>query len=232
MMNDNDTILKVTGIKKFYGSKQILNVDQISLKKNTITSLTGLNGTGKTTLLKILALIEDAQTSEFWFDNKKLKAGSKVSYRKRCGFVWQKPLMYNMSVFENVALPLRFREIDSDTICTKTSSQLEALKITHLANQNATSLSGGEQQRASIARALIVEPEILFVDEPVTSLDIDGIKLFEELITEHSKNKAAVLIVTHNTYQAQKLSDRILLLHNGNVQQVANCSDNELLRYI
>lgn len=212
---DKQNILIAEDIVKYYDEQKVLKSISLEAKKGTVLVLMGPNGSGKTTLVKILSNLEEADGGEVYYQGEKITKDKGLSFRRQIGFIWQRTLLYNDSVYNNVALGLKFRKWSADKIKGRVDAVLDRLDITHLKDRNAKLLSGGQQQKVSIARTLVTEPEIIFVDEPNTSLDLESIELVERIIKEESKEGAAIILITHNFYQAKNLGDEIIFMEEG-----------------
>ncbi|MBO8126569.1 MAG: ATP-binding cassette domain-containing protein [Firmicutes bacterium] len=206
-------------IRKEYDGKEILSLSELHLPLGKTTVIMGPNGAGKTSLLRILAFLE----TDYFGDL--LVAGEKVGktlegtkkFRRRSGVIWQRPVMYNMSVRANVALGLRLRRVKAEEAEAKVDAILAKLGLTQLAHVNAKRLSGGETQKVSIARALVVDPEFIFVDEPSSNLDIEAIELMHRLLLEEKEKGKTIVLITHNLAEAKRLGDYLVFLNQGQV---------------
>jgi len=212
---EKQKLLRARNLIKFYGSDKVLDIDQIELAEGSVVSLLGPNGCGKTTLIKVLSWLIEAQNREIFFRGQRIKEDNSLNYRRQLGFIWQKPLFYNQSVRDNVALGLKFRGLPGSEVEEKVEAVINRLGIGELKDKAAHRLSGGQQQKVSIARTLVTEPEILFIDEPNTSLDMESINLVEEIIKKEADRGTGIMLVTHNFYRARELSDKVIFLKQG-----------------
>lgn len=224
-------------IIKYYGKEKVLDISEITIKQGNILVLMGPNGSGKTTLIKILSQLEEKNTGEIYYQGDKINKKDSLKMRRKIGFIWQKPLLYRGSVYDNIALGLKYRKIRKAEIQKQVNQVLDRLKITNLKDREARKLSGGEQQKVSIARTLVTEPRLIFIDEPNTSLDVESIALIEEIIKEEVKEGVGIVLVTHNFYQAKNLADEIILLRKGKIaaqgeEQEIFTKQEELLKYL
>lgn len=197
-------------LQKHYGSMPILNIRDLSIEGGKITGILGQNGTGKSTLLGILAGLDND------FEGRVLYGGAERNavIERQLTLVFQKPMLLKRSVYENIAYPLRVRKWGKSDIDSRVQELLAHFGIEHLKSRNATALSGGESQKVALARAMSFLPEVLFLDEPFSSVDVDAIPMMEELILDYSKTAGkTVVIVTHSLSQAANLCDRKLILH-------------------
>lgn len=232
-----------TGLTKAFGSKRVLDIPHLELPLGKTTMIMGPNGAGKSTLLRILAMLDLDYQGTLQIGDQKVARSSEVAqqFYRRSAFIWQRPVMFNMSVAANVGLGLRLRGVDSATIKERVDKALERLGITELAQANAKRLSGGEMQKVSIARALVVEPEFLFIDEPSSNLDVDSIDLMHRLILEEKAAGKTIFLITHNFAEGQSLADYAVFLNRGSVvaagplsELAANQSlqENAIWRYL
>jgi tungstate transport system ATP-binding protein len=201
--------------------QNIIDIEHIYLKEGEIVSLIGANGAGKTTLLLTLSTLLKLDRGNLYFMG--MHIGDEIKerdYRKNISLLFQENLFLDTTVFENVAIGLRFRKCPEKIIEEKVKDMLKLINIYHLKDRNAKTLSGGEAKRVCIARALVIEPKILFLDEPFTNLDTPS---KEEIIKDTGKiikNKGiSSIIVTHDKYEALSLSDRIIVMEKGKIIQ-------------
>lgn len=204
---------------KQYGAKVVLNLDEIKIPFGKCTVIMGPNGAGKSTLLRMLAFLDiEYGGNLFLRDLPVPKSQEKLrEYRCRSALIWQRPVMFNMSVFDNVALGLKLRgQVSNKTErAQRVEAALARLGVEHLAKANAKRLSGGEVQKVSIARSLVLEPELIFVDEPSSNLDVDSIDLLHSVLLEEKAKGRTIILITHNFSEAQTLADYGVFLHQG-----------------
>ena len=205
-----------------YGRRTVLDIGQLSLHQGKTLALLGPNGAGKSTLLRVLALLERPSAGRLTLLGEAVTDGERqrLDLRRRMATVFQAPLLTDQTVLENVGLGLRFRGIRGPQAEARVRHWLERLGIGHLAGQLARTLSGGEAQRASLARALVVEPELLFLDEPFASLDQHGREaLALELEAILRGSRIATVLVTHDRSEAMMLADEMAVLMDGQLRQ-------------
>ncbi len=202
------------GVTKKYGTKLALNVENLQIKSGGIYGIIGSNGVGKTTLLKIVAGVLEKSSGSLLYGSEK---NSKIPYAEMT-LVFQKPYMLDTSVEQNVAYPLKQRHVQKKEIEQRVLDLLNEFGIYKLRKQKATSLSGGEAQRVSIARALSFRPKLLLLDEPTASIDPATVKDIERIVKKENKSfGTTVIIITHNLQQARRLCSDIVFLDNGMV---------------
>jgi lipoprotein-releasing system ATP-binding protein len=207
-------------IEKYYGSLHVLKGVDISITQGEIVSIAGSSGAGKTTLLHILGTLDSPDGGELWFNSQRLdnmKPKELATFRnKHIGFVFQfHHLLPEFSALENICIPGWIAGENQATLKKKALELLDRLGLSERAEHKPSQLSGGEQQRVAVARALINDPEIIFADEPTGNLDSANAtsmhNLFKQLRDELNQT---FLIVTHNEELAS-MSDRVLHLKDG-----------------
>ncbi len=226
----------IKNMNLYYGDFHALKNISMNIPENKITALIGPSGCGKSTLLKSLNrmndLIEGCKIyGEILLDGEDIYAENfdVTLLRKRVGMVFQKPNPFPMSIYDNVAYGPRTHGIKNksklDEIVEKS---LKSAAIWHEVKddlkKNALRISGGQQQRICIARALAVKPEVLLMDEPTSALDPISTAKIEDLIQELKKNYT-IIIVTHNMQQAARISDKTAFLLNGELIEFGNTID-------
>lgn len=199
-----------------YHHEAVLNIEKFLIMQGSITAIIGANGSGKTTLLNLLAMLQLPVSGSIVFRDERVVADNYSSLQKFTGYVQQKPYLLNMTVRENIELGLRFRRDPMHTRHRKSAEVMHSLGIDHLAERNSHALSGGEVQKVAIARALVLEPEVLILDEPFTHLDRKSVAFFTELIARLRQDQNKTIIFTsHDQVAAQLLSDEIHSMVNG-----------------
>lgn len=216
-------IVEAKQLFKNYGSIEVLKGVDLTINQNEIVAIVGPSGAGKTTLLQILGTLDRpeprAQTRLHIADKDvlKLKEDALATFRnKQLGFVFQfHELLPEFSALENVCLPTWISNMDSKKAKSKAINLLTELGVAHRMHHRPNALSGGEQQRVAVARALINEPQLVLADEPSGNLDSENAKQLHELFFQlKSKTKCSFVIVTHNDRLAAK-ADRIIRLSDG-----------------
>jgi tungstate transport system ATP-binding protein len=218
------TVLEARNIEIERGGVIILNVPSLSIRQGEILSLIGPNGAGKTTLLQTISYLLKPFEGEIFFKGEKVNLNHSVfEYRRRLAMVFQEPLLFDTTVFENVASGLKIRGIRKSEIQKRVKEHLDRFGISHLLQRSARTLSGGEAQRTSLARAFAIEPEILLLDEPFASLDPPTREsLIEDLEDILRQTRTTTLFATHERQEALRVSDRIAVMNNGKILQIGS----------
>jgi tungstate transport system ATP-binding protein len=207
--------LSITDVEKNYGGRKVLGGCSATFKGG-VTALMGPNGSGKSTLLRICALLEMPTSGIVrYFDNDG-DLEHDISLRRKITMVLHGGGIFNTSVLKNVAYGLKVRGIDKTRIDEKVHEVLDLVGLRLLSKQNARDLSSGEAQRLALARAMVIEPEVLFLDEPTVNIDEQNREAIEEMVLEMKKRGSpTVVITTHDRDQANRLADRILTMKAG-----------------
>lgn len=221
-------ILEANNLSHNYEGKNILKEVSLSLEKGEALALIGPTGTGKTTTIRLLDLLEKPDSGKIIFDGVDVSTDrrKRLEARRRMAYVQQKPTAFSMNVFDNVACGLKWRGFTKDSIHERVEQALEMVGMAEYVKRDAKTLSGGETQRVAIARALVTEPEVLFLDEPTANLDPHSTLKIEEVIaTIITKKETAIAMATHNMIQGQRLAGRIGVMLNGRLLQIGSPND-------
>jgi len=211
-------MLRIEGLAKSYGSAFTLAVDQLEIADGTITALLGPNGSGKSTLLSLIAGLRRADRGSISIEGMALQPASAapVEWRRAVTMVTQKPFLFHGTVDENVGYGLRFRGTPRAARADRIDRALKHAGIEGFGLREARELSDGEAQMVAIARALVVEPRLLLLDEPTANIDRDNAARLELLIASLSGiNNLTVVFATHNLEQAYRLSTRVVPIMRG-----------------
>ena len=215
-------MLKATNITRNYNDLQVLKGVDIIVNKGEIVSIVGSSGAGKSTLLHILGSLDKANSGEIWINNKRidtLKEKELAKFRNQhIGFVFQfHHLLPEFTALENVCIPGWIAGTNKNDLVTRELELLKILGLQDRASHKPLELSGGEQQRVAVARALINNPDIVFADEPTGNLDSKHAQELHELFLHLQKTMGQTfLIVTHNEALA-KMSDRVVHMKDGHI---------------
>ena len=198
----------------------VLTMDYLELVQGETLVIIGPNGAGKSTLLLTAAGLLPPVSGSLSFGGIDVYSNKLLNYRRKIALVLQDPLLQDTSVFDNVAAGLRFRNVPKKEIQPRVASWMKRLNIEHLGNRRARSLSGGEAQRTSLARALVLEPDLLLLDEPFSSLDAPTrLRLLEDFHKLVKENPVTALLVTHDLNEALQLGDRVAVMIDGQLRQ-------------
>ncbi len=208
-------------VTKAYGSKIVVDAVNLEIREGEIVALLGPNGSGKTTILKILAFLENPTSGEVKFQGEKVNFKNTEKVRLKSTLVFQKTALFSTSVYNNIAYGLKIRKIPRYERDIEIKKALELVRLEGFEKRNARKLSGGEQQRVAIARALVLKTELLLLDEPTANLDPKNAGILEEVIdTVNRENKVTIVMATHNMFQAKKLPHRIALIDEGKITEI------------
>jgi tungstate transport system ATP-binding protein len=206
--------------------RSVLQVDSLDIQRGETLTVVGSNGSGKSTLLLALARLLKPSSGEIRYDGQSVKELNELEYRRKISFVFQAPLLMDMSVEQNVALGMKFRGIPRDEMQARAQEWMKQLGVDSLAKRRAGQLSGGEAQRVSLARAFVLEPELLLLDEPFSALDPPTrSRLIQDLYDLLEGTHRTAVFVTHNLGEAAKLSHRIAVILGGVLRQVGTADE-------
>lgn len=213
-------LYEVKRLIKRFDDKVILDLIDLSIDSNKILCLLGPNGSGKTTLMEILAFISLPTDGEIWFKQNRVSFGKTdlVSIRQKVVIVQQEPILFTTSVFKNVEYPLKIRKINKNRRENIVNELLGLVGMSDFKEAEAHKLSGGETRRIAIAQALACSPEVILLDEPTSSVDIENQYIIERIIKDINRDKEiSVIFTTHDMVQASRIADEIVFLYDGRV---------------
>jgi tungstate transport system ATP-binding protein len=222
------------------GEHPALQLDHLAILNGEVLAVVGPNGAGKSTLLLTLARLLKPERGEIRFNGQQASAEADTVYRRHIALVMQDPLLFDATVFDNVACGLRFRGVSKIEIRKKVPVWLERFGVGHLSKRRAGQLSGGEAQRVSLARALVLEPQLLLLDEPFSALDPPTrSRLLEDLGALLQETATTTVFVTHDLPEAAQLASRIAVIIGNRLRQVgspevvfASPADEEVARFV
>ncbi len=213
---------KVTlkNVVKKYDTKTIINDISLEIRDKEFLVLVGSSGCGKSTILRMIAGLEDITSGEIYIDN---KCVNNVHPKDRdIAFVFQSYALYpHMTVYENIAFPLKMRGLKKDEIDKKVKEAAEILNLTEYLKRKPKQLSGGQRQRVALGRAIVRSPKVFLMDEPLSNLDAKlRVQMRSEIKKLHEKLQTTFIYVTHDQTEALTMGDRIVVLDKGVIQQV------------
>lgn len=223
-MNHDKTILEAKNLRVRRGGVSVLDISYLGVPEGKVLCLIGPNGAGKSSLLLALSCLLKSSQGEIIFRGKSVGSNYTLfDYRRNLAMVFQEPLLFDTTVFENVAAGLKIRSATQDEVKRVVQEYLERFGIGHLASRSARKLSGGEAQRTSLARAFAIRPEIIFLDEPFSSLDPPTREsLMGDLESILRETRTTSIMATHDQMEALRLSDQIAVMNEGKIIQIGS----------
>lgn len=220
-----ENIIELKNLSKRYDDNQVLDNLSLDIKKNEFLTLLGPSGCGKTTTLKIIAGFEYADEGKVLFEERDIT--DIPPHERQINTVFQKYALFpHMNIYENIAFGLKIKKLPKDEIDKKVKEMLKLVALDGFERRQVESLSGGQQQRVAIARALVNEPKVLLLDEPLGALDL---KLRKEMQMELKKIQKKLgitfIFVTHDQEEALTMSDKIIVMNKGKIQQMGTPQD-------
>ncbi len=210
----NDLLIQRNG-------RDALKIASLEIQSGETLAIVGPNGAGKSTLLLALARLIKPARGQMIFNGSPISQMNDLEYRRRISFVFQDPLLMDMTVEKNIGLGLKFRGTDKDETRTRVDRWSKAMGVESLLGRRAGQLSGGEAQRVSLARAFVLDPELLLMDEPFSAVDPPTrAQLLNDLSTLLSQEDRTTIFVTHNLKEAAQVGSRVAVIINGELKQV------------
>jgi len=218
-------LIELINVHKNFGDTKILDNINMYILKNEFLTLLGPSGCGKTTTLRIIGGFEFPSSGDLLFEGKSLL--ETPPHKRKVNTVFQKYALFpHMNVFDNIAFGLKIKKMEKSEIENKVKNILNLVNLTGYEKRSITSLSGGQQQRIAIARALVNEPDVLLLDEPLGALDLKLRKDMQiELKNMQQKLGITFIYVTHDQEEALTMSDTIAVMNNGIIQQIGSPTD-------
>jgi tungstate transport system ATP-binding protein len=214
-------VVELRNLKVARGGVEVLDVPSFCLREGELVSLIGPNGSGKSSLLLALMALLQRSAGQLLYRGEEVGSGAAaVAYRRRLAMVLQEPLLFDATVYDNVASGLRIRGLGRGEIRERVTAHLERFRLAGMAQRSARKLSGGEARRVSLARALAVEPDVVLLDEPFANLDLPTRQsITDDLERTLRDARTAAILVTHDQAEALRLSDRIVVMSGGRIVQ-------------
>lgn len=216
----SSVILK--NVTKIYDTKKVIDNVDLTINDKEFVVLVGASGCGKSTLLRMIAGLEDITEGEIFIGDKKV---NNIQPKDRdIAFVFQSYALYpHMTVRENIAFGLKMRKIDKETIDKKVKEAAEILDLGEYLDRKPKQLSGGQRQRVALGRAIVRNPKVFLMDEPLSNLDAKlRVQMRSEIKKLHEKLQTTFIYVTHDQTEALTMGDRVVVLDKGIIQQAAN----------
>ena len=218
-MENNKEILKIENLNLEIGTVKILKDISFTVQKKEIIALLGPSGSGKSSLLKSINMLNTPSCGQIKYHNNDIQEISPMALRKKIGYVLQKPTLFGNDVMENLKYPCELHQKVFDINLVEFYLKKVNLKPDIL-EKKPNELSGGEQQRISLVRTLLLEPEIILLDEVTSALDEDNTLLIEELIKyENENNELTVIFISHNNEQAKRLAQKVIYMEEGVIKE-------------
>ncbi len=221
-MVEDTRLIELKGISKTFGETDALKNINLYIRKREFVTLLGPSGCGKTTMLRIIGGFEYADEGQVLFEGKDI--ANVPPYKRRINTVFQKYALFtHLNVYDNIAFGLNLRKVDKAEIEKKVKRMLKLVKMEGYEKRSVDSLSGGQQQRIAIARALVNEPEVLLLDEPLGALDLKLRREMQlELKTMQQQLGITFIYVTHDQEEALTMSDTVVVMNHGCIQQIGD----------
>jgi tungstate transport system ATP-binding protein len=210
--------LKAVRLDKTYNGNPVLKDCSFSFAQGLTYALLGPNGSGKSTLFRVLALLERPDAGNVTFFANGAPLPDSLELRRRLTLVLPRPGIFNTTVFRNVAYGLKIRGVKAGEQEARVNAILETVGLAHKKGQRALELSSGETKRLGLARAMVLAPEILFLDEPTANIDPVNSGIIEEIILKMKAIRdTTILLITHDPAQAERLGDQVLRMQDGKI---------------
>ncbi|VVB65059.1 Trehalose/maltose import ATP-binding protein MalK [uncultured archaeon] len=224
-------LIEIKGLYKSFGRSEILTDINLDIEEGKVLVLIGPTGSGKTTLLRLIDTLDQPTRGSILFHEEdicRLSSKAKLLVRRRMAMVFQKPVMFSRSVYENVAYGLKARGKRNSR--DEVLHTLEEVGLKGYKSRSATTLSGGEMQRIALARAMVIKPEVLLLDEPTANLDPRSASTIDYLIEHLAQSGTTVIIASHNMAECRRLANMVVVLVKGRITRTGRPNDTQLDR--
>lgn len=203
---------------KEYNDTRVLDIDELNLNENNIYAILGANGSGKSTLISCISGLNNLSGGKILYDNNELNQ----IIRKEISVMVQKPYLFNTTSKENIIRGLQFRNFNENEINDRFNKYKSYFNIENLLNKKSKWLSGGERAKIALLRTAVLQTELIILDEPTASMDIESSMKAEQLILDMKNEKNIILIVTHDVNQAMRIADLVLFMDKGKIIEMGN----------
>lgn len=221
------SIIRLKDLTYTIKNRTIIQVDELTINEGDVIGIMGPNGAGKSTLVKMLALLEPPTTGDIFIHEEKVDAKKiPLEYRRKFSIALQQSLLLDASVYQNVAIGLKLRKFKKKEIDEQVNYWLDLFQISHLAHKHAAFLSGGEAQRVNLARAMIIRPEVLFLDEPFSALDFPTkLQLLSDLKEIIKEFNMTTVFISHDLTEVKYLTEQMIVIMDGKIAQTGLTKD-------
>lgn len=222
---NKDVLIRLNGISKSFDGETVLDDMSLEIHDKEFITLLGPSGCGKTTTLRIIGGFESPDAGDVFFGGERIN--DVPAYKRQVNTVFQRYALFpHLNVFDNIAFGLRIRKCPDEEIKTKVKEMLSMVNLKGFERRRVSTLSGGQQQRVAIARALVNQPKVLLLDEPLAALDLKLRKdMQNELKNIQHQTGITFIYVTHDQEEALSMSDTVVVMANGRIQQIGTPTD-------
>lgn len=213
-------LITVKNLEMRAGKKVLLSIPHFEIQMGEVIGIMGPNGAGKSTFIKALSLLEQPAQGMIHLQDQNITNDLSIQMRRKFAVAMQQPYLLDTTVFQNVAIGLKLRKLPRKEIKQKVSYWLDKFRISHLAKKHASHLSGGEAQRVNLARAMVLEPEVLFLDEPFSALDFPTkVQLLKDIKYIIQQTNTTTVFVSHDLMELKYLAGTLAILMDGELIQ-------------
>ncbi|WP_210365255.1 ABC transporter ATP-binding protein [Bacillus sp. REN3] len=213
-------LITVKNLEVRAGKKVLLSIPHFRIHEGEVLGIMGPNGAGKSTFIKALSLLERPEQGSILLKDRDITNDMTVEIRRKFAVAMQQPLLLDMNVYQNVAIGLKLRKLPRQEIKNKVDHWLEKFHVSHLAKKHAFTLSGGEAQRVNLARAMVLDPEVLFLDEPFSALDFPTkVQLLKDIKSIIQQTNTTTVFVSHDLMELKYMADSLAILIDGDLKQ-------------